>query len=241
MAGSNYVAYNLAQARSDSEKLQARNNIGAAGLSSLAASFESRAPSYNWSAGEVCTYGGKLWQFDADHSGAWTGADAHEASIASIMPVVNSLNLNDYSYESLINNIQFLNGFNRRNSNDEYCRYYKDLNLLAFNLVISKSSAVTATSWTSLFRLTDNRFYFSDYTTNENIPVGVFGLNSGAILSIGVKYNPPYNTGTNTNIVLCNLAGFSVSEQGDITYKDFIMQETNYGAFVSRSFIVTPK
>ena len=85
MAGSNYVAYNLAQARSDSEKLQARNNIGAAGLSSLAASFDSRAPSYNWSAGEVCTYGGKLWMFDANHSGAWTGADAHELTIADVI------------------------------------------------------------------------------------------------------------------------------------------------------------
>ena len=70
MAGSNYVAYNVAQARSDSEKAQARNNIGAAGLSSLAASFESRAPSYNWNAGEVCTYGGALWMFDANHGGA---------------------------------------------------------------------------------------------------------------------------------------------------------------------------
>lgn len=85
MAGSNYVAYNLAQSRSDSEKLQARNNIGAAGLSSLAASFESRAPSYVWSVGEVCTYGGKLWQFDSNHSGPWTGADAHEVTILEVL------------------------------------------------------------------------------------------------------------------------------------------------------------
>lgn len=85
MAGSNYVAYNLAQARSDSEQAQARNNIGAAGLSSLAASFESRAPSYNWSAGEVCTYGGALWQFDANHSGAWAEADAHEVTILEVL------------------------------------------------------------------------------------------------------------------------------------------------------------
>lgn len=234
------IVWTMPQGLTEPQQLQARINSGSAALSSLAAPFESRAPSYNWSAGEVCTYGGALWQFDSYHSGAWTGADAHEVSIASIMPVVNSLNLNDYSYDSLIDNIQYLNGFNRRNSNDEYCRYYKDLNLLAFNLIISKSSAVTATSWTSLFKLTDNRFYFSDYTTNENIPVGVFGLNGGVILSIGVKYNPP-NTGTNTNLVLCNHAGFGWPQQGDITYKDFIMQETNYGVVVSRSFIVTPK
>ena len=85
MAGSNYVAYNLAQTRTDSEKLQARNNIGAAALASLAASFESRAPSYAWSANEVCTYGGALWQFDANHSGAWTGADAHETNIMEVL------------------------------------------------------------------------------------------------------------------------------------------------------------
>ena len=90
MAGSNYVAYNLAQARSDSEQAQARNNIGAAGLSSLAASFESRAPSYVWNAGEVCTYGGALWQFDSDHSGAWTGADAHEVNVETLIAGVRT-------------------------------------------------------------------------------------------------------------------------------------------------------
>lgn len=90
MAGSNYVAYNLAQARSDSEKAQGRNNIGAAALASLAASFESRAPSYVWSAGEVCTYGGALWQFDSDHSGAWTGADAHEVTILEVLGTMSS-------------------------------------------------------------------------------------------------------------------------------------------------------
>ena len=155
-------------------------------------------------------------------------------------PKVFSLNLNDYSFESLINNIQYINGFGRRNSNDEYCRYYKDLSLLSFNLVVVKSSAVTATSWTSVFKLTDNRFYFSDFNANENIPVGVFGINGGSMLSIGVKYNPP-NTGTNTNLVLCGIGTGVGAQQGDIMYKDFIKQETNYGVVVSRSFIVTPK
>ena len=90
MAGSNYVAYNLAQTRTDAEKLQARNNIGAAALASLAASFESRAPSYNWSANEVCTYGGALWMFDANHSGPWTGADAHEVTILEVLSTMSS-------------------------------------------------------------------------------------------------------------------------------------------------------
>ena len=76
-----WVVWNDEQGLSDSEKLQARNNIGAAALASLAASFESRAPGYVWSAGEVCTYGGKLWMFDSNHSGAWTGVDVHEVTI----------------------------------------------------------------------------------------------------------------------------------------------------------------
>lgn len=76
-----YVVWKMEQGLSDSEKLQARNNIGAAALASLAASFESRAPSYVWSAGEECTYGGALWMFDANHSGAWTGADVHEVNL----------------------------------------------------------------------------------------------------------------------------------------------------------------
>lgn len=88
----NYVCFNVDQSGNHSEptRLRARNNIGAAGLSSLAASFESRAPSYNWSAGEVCTYGGALWQFDADHSGAWTGADAHEVTILEVLGTMSS-------------------------------------------------------------------------------------------------------------------------------------------------------
>lgn len=79
------VLWNMQQTLTDPQKLQGRNNIGAAALASLAASFESRAPSYVWSAGEVCTYGGALWQFDANHSGAWTGADAHEVTILEVL------------------------------------------------------------------------------------------------------------------------------------------------------------
>ena len=84
------VLWNMPQTLTDPQKLQGRKNIGAAGLSSLAASFESRAPSYNWSANEVCTYGGALWQFDANHSGAWTGADAHEVTILEVLSTMSS-------------------------------------------------------------------------------------------------------------------------------------------------------
>lgn len=87
----NYVCFNVDQSGNHSEptRLRARNNIGAAGLSSLAASFESRAPSYNWSAGEVCTYGGKLWMFDSNHSGDWTGVDAHETTILEVLAMAS--------------------------------------------------------------------------------------------------------------------------------------------------------
>lgn len=79
------IVWTMPQVLSDAEQLQARQNMGAAALVSLAASFESRAPSYNWSANEVCTYGGALWMFDADHSGAWTGADAHKVTIMEVI------------------------------------------------------------------------------------------------------------------------------------------------------------
>lgn len=79
------VLWNMPQTITDPQQAQGRNNIGAAALASLAASFESRAPSYNWSANEVCTYGGKLWMFDANHSGPWTGADAHETNLMEVL------------------------------------------------------------------------------------------------------------------------------------------------------------
>ena len=88
MAGSNYVAYNVAQARSDSEKAQARNNIGAAGLSSLAPSF-STSTSYN--EGAVVTYNGALYIFDSAHAaGAWTGTDAHEVTILEVLGTMSN-------------------------------------------------------------------------------------------------------------------------------------------------------
>ena len=89
MAGSNYVAYNLAQTRSDSEQAQARNNIGAAALASLAPAF-STSTSYN--DGAVVTYNGALYIFDMAHAaGAWTGADAHEVNVDTLITGVRGL------------------------------------------------------------------------------------------------------------------------------------------------------
>ena len=88
MAGSNYVAYNIAQTRSDSEKLQGRNNIGAAALLSLAPAFSASA-AYNEN--DVVTYNGALYIFDSAHAaGAWTGADAHEVTILEVLSTMSS-------------------------------------------------------------------------------------------------------------------------------------------------------
>lgn len=88
MAGSNYVAYNIAQTRTDAEKLQARNNIGATALASLAAAFSA---STNYDDGDVVTYNGALYIFDSAHSaGAWTGADAHEVTILEVLSTMSS-------------------------------------------------------------------------------------------------------------------------------------------------------
>ena len=89
MAGSNYVAYNLAQTRMDSEKLQARNNIGAAALLSLAPAFRD---DINYKQGERVTFtDGKVYVFKAAHSaGAWTGTDVIEDSFAQSCGGVSS-------------------------------------------------------------------------------------------------------------------------------------------------------
>lgn len=88
MATSNYVACNIAQSKSSAEKLQARNNIGAAALASLAPAF-STSTSYN--EGAVVTYNGALYIFDSAHlAGAWTGADAHEVTILEVLSTMSS-------------------------------------------------------------------------------------------------------------------------------------------------------
>ena len=83
MAGSNYVAYNLAQTRTDAEKLQARNNIGSAALLSLAPAF-STSTAYN--EGDVVTYDGKLYVFTSDKAaGAWDDTKANETTIWEVL------------------------------------------------------------------------------------------------------------------------------------------------------------
>lgn len=71
------------QTKNDNEKLQARLNIGAAALLSLAPSFST---STAYDEGDVVTYNGALYIFDTAHAaGAWTGADAHETNIMEVL------------------------------------------------------------------------------------------------------------------------------------------------------------
>ena len=75
-----WVVWNDEQGLADSEKLQARNNIGAAALASLAAAFST---STAYKQGERVTYNGKVYVFKAAHSaGAWTGTDVIEDTFA---------------------------------------------------------------------------------------------------------------------------------------------------------------
>lgn len=146
-----------------------------------------------------------------------------------------SLNLNDYEYVDLIDNLVFEEGFSRRGSVDEYVRYFPSLGLLAINLCIFKSTAITSVGWTSVASLTDDRFYFSDYTDTSNMPMGLLGMDTGAVIASGITYNPP-NTGTNKNLVYSNFI-----TTGFLAFKDVVMQEDNYGVFFSRSFAVVNK
>ena len=143
-----------------------------------------------------------------------------------------SLNLNDYNYESLIDNINYLNGFDRRGSSDEFLRYYEDLSLLSMNLNLKNTSSVSAANWVQLFTLISDKFWFSDYQTNDQRPVGVLGENSGAILTIGTN---SYGD-TNKNI---ELTGFTGNKS--IDYKDVFIQEANYGVVVTRCYAVVKK
>lgn len=85
----NKVLTNIEQNLSEEEKATARANSGAAALASLAASFESRAPNYNWAKDEVCTYNGALWIFDRDHTGAWDSADVHEGTLMEVVSTMS--------------------------------------------------------------------------------------------------------------------------------------------------------
>lgn len=143
-----------------------------------------------------------------------------------------SLNLNNYNFESLINDINYLNGFSRKGSNDEFVRYYEGLSLLAINLNLKNTSSITANDWIQVFTLISDKFWFSDYDTDANMPVGVLGQNNGSVLTIGTN-----SSGfTNKNIVLTALTG-----NKSIDYKDVFLQESNYGVVVNRCYAVVKK
>lgn len=79
-----YVVWNMEQGLSDAEKAQARNNIGAAALASLAPAFST---STDYTEGDVVTYNdGKLYVFTADKAaGVWDGTKVNETTIWEVL------------------------------------------------------------------------------------------------------------------------------------------------------------
>lgn len=78
-----WVVWNDEQGLADSEQAQARNNIGAAALLSLAPAF-STSTAYNEN--NVVTYNGALYVFTADKAaGAWDGTKATETTIWEVL------------------------------------------------------------------------------------------------------------------------------------------------------------
>ena len=77
------VLWNMPQTLTDPQKAQARSNIGAAALLSLAPAF-STSTAYNEN--DVVTYDGKLYVFTADKAaGAWDGTKANETTIWEVL------------------------------------------------------------------------------------------------------------------------------------------------------------
>ena len=144
-----------------------------------------------------------------------------------------SLNLNDYNFESLINNINYLNGFNRRGTDNEFVRYYDDLSILSINLFLKNNSSLTANDWIDLFTLVSNKFWFSDFDTPEHQPIGPLGINSGTMITIGLDSAAQ----TNKNLLLTTLT----TGDGRMAYKDIYLQESNYGVVINRAYSVVKK
>ena len=154
-----------------------------------------------------------------------------------------SLNLNDYSYIELINDIVYEYGFNRRGTSDEYVRYYPDLSLLSFNLLVVKNSIIPINNlndpWIALFSLVNDDFYFSDFITPDQKPTGVLGMFNSSMISQGICFSGDgYYLLSNSNIVTTSLT----SDTKRISMKNLIDPDgICRGAPVSRAFAVTKK
>lgn len=177
----NYVCFNVDQSGNHSEptRLRARNNIGAAGLSSLAASFESRAPSYNWSVNEVCTYGGKLWMFDSNHSGNWTGADVHEITIFEMMQLISS------TWDDITNKLSLSDTYVLENNSRILIN--RAMRLLSINFSVYMRANPSTSTWATIGSLTEAELaaYNSGNIkcfSNENTHIVQFGIVNGNIL-----------------------------------------------------------
>ena len=79
-AATKSVRYDTTQSLTGAQAAQARANIKAATYDDLAPAFSSSA---SYSAGDYVIYDGRLMQFTAAHSGAWTGTDAVSVTVSS--------------------------------------------------------------------------------------------------------------------------------------------------------------
>lgn len=231
------VVWSMPQELDVSEQLRARQNMGAAALVSLAASFESRAPSYNWSAGEVCAYGGKLWMFDADHSGAWTGADAHEVTILELLNIYTPFDaITDWI--DISNEFVLANGFTSIYTGQDTKKIYysPSKNILHFDPICRffRNTQISS-DWTVFLKYTGNRFYTSE-TFDLNKYPKKYGIYNGVPLYSGTLQNgdgsQKYVSLTCTgNPDYPQYQGFSVESA----------ETGNYGIIGPFTFTVTPK
>lgn len=79
-AATKSVRYDTVQSLTGAQMAQARVNIKAATYTDLAPSFASNR---QWYAGDYVIYDGTLFQFTADHLGAWTGTDASNVTVSA--------------------------------------------------------------------------------------------------------------------------------------------------------------
>ena len=81
------VLWNMAQTITDLQKLQARQNIGAAALLSLAPAFST---STAYTAGDVVTYNGSLYVFTAEKAvGAWDDTKVNKTTIWEVLQMAS--------------------------------------------------------------------------------------------------------------------------------------------------------
>lgn len=153
-----------------------------------------------------------------------------------------SVNLNDYQYVDLIDDIVYETGFNRRGTLEEFVRYYPDLSIVSFNLFVVTNSVIPKAQipdpWILLFSLTNNDFYFSDFVTGEQKPTGVLGMFNSGMLTQGMEYDGiQYNLSTSCIVTTTIVTNYKKVSMKNLIDPDGVCR----GAPISRSYAVTKK